>query len=71
MLFSIYKYKYKYEMKICFIVISQYYYKAMYPLVVLRETPFCNKIDRKRVHGVEDFSASHTTNFFIYFTETE
>ena len=35
--------------------------------------PFCNKIDRKKVHGVEDFSASRKTydNFIVYFTEKE
>ena len=35
-------------MKVCFIIISKNYYKAIYPLVVLKEMPFCNKIDRKK-----------------------
>ena len=51
---------------------SSTYYKAIYPLVVLRVMPVCYRIKRKRVHNMEDFSASRTTydNLFIY-TEKE
>ena len=35
--------------------------KTIYPLVVLREMPFSNEIDTKKLHDLEGFSTSHTT----------
>ena len=54
----------KHEIHVCFI-------KQLYPMVVLREMPFCHKIYRKTVHGMEHFTASCKTydNLIIYFTE--
>ena len=44
-----------------------YYYNAIYPLVVLRETLFSDEMDRKKVHGVEDFCASRADTIFVLF----
>ena len=56
-------------MKVCVVVISKYmyYYKAIYPLVVLRKTPFRDEMDRKRMHGVEDLCASRADTIFVLF----
>ena len=47
--------------------------KAIYPLVVLREMPFGNEIDAKKVYDLEGFSVSRTTydTFFTYMYSTE
>ena len=48
--------------------------KAIYPLVILMEMPFGNKIDTKNGNDLEGFSVSLGTtsdNFFIYSTEKD
>ena len=35
-------------MTVCFIVISYYYYKEIDPLLVWREMPFRNKVDKEK-----------------------
>ena len=57
------------NMKRKFVSWFWYYYKAIYPVVVLRVMPVCYKNKRKKVHNVEDFSASrmpYDIQQFIY-----